>query len=242
MLEFTINTMQWVQCRLSTVTDKSDWEIVLNINARYLFHNAYQVFITANCFSGIHIIDFSFLLKYLYNLSHIFIFISVHLFLRYLYTFCRGFSSWNVPNSNQINKRKNAFCCEKYSHIVEKDFHIVRKNSCHERTSCYEKYFLSWKIRLVMKNTSFHEKYFLLWKKYFLLWAFIVAHTLSANWIFCFKQFDRNFFWLRWDPICNGKYDIQWYFLELLFEIFSFLEPFGPYAIGSIAFKNYFRE
>ena len=202
-----------------------------------------QIFISY-CISGFHncklflwyMINISFLLRYVYNLLHIFIFISAHLFLRYLYTFCRGFSSWNVPSSNQINKRKNAFCREKYSHIVEKDFHIVKKYFLSwkillvwkiflviNNTSCHEKYSFSWKILLVMKNTSCHEKYFFSWKillvvrKNFLLWAFIVAHTLSANWIFCFKQFDRNFFRLRWDPICNGKYDVQGYFLELLF-------------------------
>ena len=136
---------------------------------------------------------------------------------------------------------KNTSCHEKYF-LCEKYFSSLIILLVMKNTPFHEKYFLSWKILLVMKNISFHEKYFLLWEKNFLLWAFIVAHTLSANWIFCFKQFDRSFFRLRWDPICNGKYDVQGYFLELLFEIFSFLEPFGPYAIGSIAFKNNFQE
>ena len=40
--------LQQDQCRISTGKDKYDWEIVLDIFARQLFHIAYRVFITAN--------------------------------------------------------------------------------------------------------------------------------------------------------------------------------------------------
>ena len=135
------------------------------------------------------------MLSNLYNLLHLFIFISLNLFLRYLYTFCRGFSSWNVPSSNQINKRKKKqFCCEKY-------FQIVKTTSCCENilfvvknTLCCGKYFLSWKILLVVK-------------KYFLLWASFVAHTLSgAVQIESFASNSLTATSLDWDGKCNGKF------------------------------------
>ena len=69
---------------MGTVTDKSDWEIVLDIFARYLFHIAYQVFITANCFSGIWLISPSF--SDMYTIYYIYSYLYLHIYFSGIYT------------------------------------------------------------------------------------------------------------------------------------------------------------